>query len=131
MNTHLVLTDFDGTLADTSKLSPSEENVSSAYEAAVLSVFGDKGLAAYHDQGGLKNREPGELARALQVETGMFDSTWQDLTERLVAAKLDCLLPEIGPGPLQSARRVCVHPGPAPVPLPGGWPPSHKFPTVC
>ena len=94
---HLVLTDFDGTLANTAKDSPSGMNVHVAYESAVASVFGHKGLLAYDRLGGLKNREPGELVRLLQNETGRFDESHRDLTERLVTAKLDCMLPEIGP----------------------------------
>jgi len=54
--------DFDGTLANTSELSPGGWNVINAYEASIKDIFGDVGLTIYKDDlGGLKNRAPSEI----------------------------------------------------------------------
>jgi hypothetical protein len=96
-HTHLLVADFDGTVAATFADSPNGINVNVASDYAVSAVFGDNGMAAYHRIGGLQNREPGELVRligqSLEPVYGM--EPVEVLTERYIQAKLDLLLPEI------------------------------------
>lgn len=100
---HLIICDFDRTLADTFTPSPSGMEVSKAYDLAVLSVFGEAGFSLFRGVlGGIKNREPGELVRDLLLTAkalGIFldkNGIPSDrLTEALVQKKLSFLLPRI------------------------------------
>ena len=101
--THLIVCDFDRTLADTFMPSPSGMQVSKAYDLAVFSVFGEAGYSLFRGAlGGIKNREPGELvndlfstAKRLGIFLSRRCSPVHELTELLVQKKLSFLLPEI------------------------------------
>lgn len=97
MNSHLVLLDFDGTIANTFKDSPSGMNVGKASKLAIGNVFGRSGMLALDEIGGLKNREPGELVKIIQGMTRETGLTHNDATEHFVEAKLSYLIPEISP----------------------------------
>lgn len=64
-NSYLVITDFDGTIADTFSPSPKGVDVNQAYRHATELVLGANGLRAYEEIGGLKNMAPGELVKAI------------------------------------------------------------------
>lgn len=66
---YLLVTDFDGTAADTFQPNPKGIGVNEAYQLAVKEIFGETGLSAYNQVGGLGNRAPEELI-ALILETG-------------------------------------------------------------
>ncbi|TAK95327.1 HAD family hydrolase [Patescibacteria group bacterium] len=91
--------DFDGTVADTFSPSPNGVGVNEAYLRAVQLLYGDRGVRGFVKVGGLSNRAPGELIQALSEE-GDLNLSAEELRadpERLVQAKLDVLLQEIGP----------------------------------
>lgn len=67
---YLFAFDFDGNAADTFKRSPNGIGVREAYERGIQDVFGDEGLEAYRVVGGLQNRAPAELVRAMLDENG-------------------------------------------------------------
>jgi phosphoglycolate phosphatase-like HAD superfamily hydrolase len=97
MNSHLVLLDFDGTIANTFADSPRGMNVNVASRLAISEVFGRNGALAFDESGGLRNREPGELVRDIG---GMVRANGLDVagnTEWFVAAKLSRLTAEISP----------------------------------
>ncbi len=96
MKRHLVLADYDGTLANTSQKSPRGKNVESASMLAVHSVFGEVGVRAFHKLGGVKSREPGELVEKIRIVTGKTDVPQNEATEMFVASKLRYLLREVG-----------------------------------
>ncbi len=87
--------DFDGTMADTFQPSPNEIGVSEAYCLAVEALFGEDGRGAFCAVGGLKNRAPIELIDALQKH-GLTTGNLEDAAEKLVFAKMQVLLGEIG-----------------------------------
>lgn len=93
--TALVL-DFDGTVADTLKPSPSGLGVVGAYELAILKLFGEKACRAYKQAGGLQNRSPREVVVELQQAGFEGGSNTTALTDALVGLKIDCLTNEIG-----------------------------------
>lgn len=62
---YLMVFDFDRTIGDTFVPSPNNIDVNQAYEDAIVSIFGDRGLEIYKEIGGLKNRAPIELVIAL------------------------------------------------------------------
>lgn len=100
MNKHLVILDFDGTIARTSESSPHNIDVKTASRRAVEQVFGDEGVRFYEEElGGLQNREPGELVRSIIDGLGWRGNgfTAKGATEYFVAAKLGELLSEISP----------------------------------
>jgi hypothetical protein len=53
--------DFDGTIAQTFEPSPNGVGVNEACIAAILVLFGEKGVACFHRLNGLRNRSPREL----------------------------------------------------------------------
>lgn len=113
---YLFLFDFDGTLADTFTKSPNGIGVNEAYEGGVVSIFGEAGAVAFRRIGGLQNRAPAELIRALlEVDPSLrevgkrfhdaakhADVPWDEenpintFTELLVREKLGILVKEIG-----------------------------------
>ena len=93
MARYLLVSDFDGTIANTFSPSPNNVGVSEAYRLAVKELFGKKALKYYISAGGLKNRNPGEVVKSLQDQGFGGDVTAEDL----VQAKLGYLLREIGP----------------------------------
>lgn len=97
MNQHLVLLDFDGTIANTFADSPSGMNVGRASRLAISEVFGRNGVLAFDESGGLKNREPGELVRDIlgMVRPNGLDHSQN--TEWFVQAKLSRLVKQINP----------------------------------
>lgn len=90
----LLAMDFDGTIARTFEDSPNEVNVEVAYEEAVLEIFGHRALGKYIGSGGLRNRAPIEVAQQLSGESEQ--SVLNELTDKIVCAKLDVLVGEIG-----------------------------------
>lgn len=99
---HLLLSDFDGTIAQTSEPSPKRVTVESSYLYAVHRVFGPTGVMIYEDLGGIMHREPGEMVglmldhasnRGMQMDNNGYGS--DVLTREFVDAKLSQLLPEI------------------------------------
>lgn len=90
---YLLVSDFDGTIANTFAPSPSNIGVSEAYRLAVEKLFGEEALKYYISTGGLKNRNPGEVVKSLQDQGFGGDV----IAEDLVQAKLGYLLREIGP----------------------------------
>lgn len=97
MNKHLVVTDFDGTLAKTFEDSPNGMNVHRSSELAIRDLFGVSGIQVYHDIGGLQNREPGELVRIVRAITGQVDMSEDEAIRSYIDAKLNHTLPEISP----------------------------------
>ena len=97
MNRHLVLLDFDGTIANTFKDSPSGMNVGVASRQAISEVFGRNGALAYDESGGLRNREPGELVSDISrmVRGNGLDNAAN--TDWFVQAKLSRIIPDISP----------------------------------
>jgi hypothetical protein len=91
---NLLAMDFDGTIARTFEPSPGLVDVISAYNYAVGEVFGTQALRRYLNSGGLHNRAPSEVVRQLSEESD--EAAVNDLTSRLVEAKLAVLLKEIG-----------------------------------
>ncbi|MGE5042475.1 MAG: HAD family hydrolase [Candidatus Levyibacteriota bacterium] len=99
-NNHLVILDFDGTIARTAEPSPNRIDVNAASRSAVGKIFGDEGLSFYDEVlGGLQNREPGELVAKMIDGLGWRGNgfTAKGATEYFVAAKLSELLGEISP----------------------------------
>lgn len=99
---HLVVFDFDRTIADTFTPAPSGVGVKEAYDMAIYDVFGQRGFDAYHEElGGLQGREPKELVlELLKSPRGLKPQrNWSvsQTIEHLVAVKLDCLLAQITP----------------------------------
>lgn len=110
---YLLVSDFDGTIADTAA-NPSGVGVIQAYEYAVGCVFGEEGLSLYQMLGGLRNRAPGEVAIELlgmrpefeqeamaRIEPDILPSlrgrrTRSVIAEMLVHYKLELLMREIG-----------------------------------
>ena len=68
-NKYLFVSDFDGTVANTFAKSPNGINVDMAYEYAIKKLFGEKGLMAYQEIGGLQNRAPEELVLKILRQT--------------------------------------------------------------
>lgn len=97
MNQHLVLLDFDGTLANTFEPSPNGWDVESASGYAISQVFGREGTRVFEERGGLLSNEPGELVAAIAAKVGSGDSALAELTQRFVNAKLELLMEEISP----------------------------------
>ncbi len=62
---YLICTDYDKTIGDTFNQSPNKIGVHEAYEFAIGLIFGEEGLRAYKQIGGLQNRAPGELVEDL------------------------------------------------------------------
>ena len=58
---YLLVSDFDGTVANTFAKSPNGINVDMAYRYAIKKLFGEEGLMAYQKIGGLQNQAPGEV----------------------------------------------------------------------
>ncbi|MDO8503092.1 MAG: hypothetical protein Q7S60_00195 [bacterium] len=66
MNTYLLASDFDNTIAETLKPSPAAIGVEESTASAIKDVFGDTGLRIYrYGLGGLQNRSPSELVGLL------------------------------------------------------------------
>lgn len=95
MQRHLVAMDFDGTIANTFADSPQGMNVNVATGIAVRRVLGNDGFAVYQDQGGMMNREPGEMVRDIQRGLGHGVDLYDDTAQKFIDAKLDLLVPEI------------------------------------
>lgn len=95
MNQHLVLLDFDGTIANTFKDSPRGLNVGKASRLAIREVFGRNGALAFDEIGGLRNREPGELVKMIKEMTRSAYVDLAEATEQFVQTKLSLLIPEI------------------------------------
>lgn len=94
MNKHLVVLDFDRTIAETFHPSQNGIDVESASKMAVKEMFGRVGLKAYDALGGLRGREPGELIKELQMLLG-FEMPLIEATQRYVDLKMSQILPEI------------------------------------
>lgn len=108
---YLLLSDFDRTIAETFRLSPNGVGVDEACAFALVAVFGVEVLPHYVALGGLGNRAPGELVRALtERESSLAQRAVErhpdkltgamaeeELAELLVRLKLYILLQEIGP----------------------------------
>lgn len=62
---YLLVFDFDGTAAQTFEPSPNGIGVNEAYAKSIEAIFGEKGLTAYQQIGGLQNRAPSELVNLL------------------------------------------------------------------
>ena len=87
-----IVHDFDGTVAETFKPSPSGLGVKEAYENSVECIFGPSALDYYKRTGGLQNRAPREVVDSL-FNAGFWVGCGQDeATEQLVNRKIDCLL---------------------------------------
>ncbi len=96
MNKHLVILDFDGTMAKTMEPSPHGMNVPTACKFAITDLFGQEGYVYYNEiLGGLRNREPGELIRAMLRGLRISEQLQSEATEEFVEGKLSYLLPEI------------------------------------
>lgn len=94
----LIISDFDQTIAETFKPSPSGKGVKEAYHHAIEQVFGTNGVSYYYDElGGLKNREPSELTQLIAQGVGLYLSRQEleQVTTQLVEAKIAFLQNEI------------------------------------
>ncbi len=97
-NNHLVLFDFDKTLADTSKNDTGGIDVEEATGLAVEELFGGEGYEYFVSKlGGLQNREPGELVGLLLQELRFTEVDLKSATELFVQGKLSYLLESITP----------------------------------
>jgi hypothetical protein len=94
MSEKLFATDFDGTYALTQELAPNGMNVTKAYDAAVLALFGEQGFSRYTSLGGLQNRAPSEVVSELLP--GLDEEVLHQRTEDLVQIKLSFLSKQIG-----------------------------------
>ncbi len=90
----LLVKDFDGTVAQTFEKSPSGVSVHEAYEIAVDTIFGAKGVDEYHRQGGLNNRAPIEVVTRLAPDAEGAEH--ELLVAQLIDAKLGVLVGQIG-----------------------------------
>lgn len=96
MNKHLVVLDFDGTIAETMKPSPRGMDVLTASTYTVTDLFGREGYQYYVETlKGLQNREPGELVREILNGLGMSSELQKETTEDFVEIKLSYLVSEI------------------------------------
>lgn len=84
----LAFFDFDGTIADTFTRCPRGAGVEEAYRIAVGTIFTDHGLGYYNDNGGLRNRAPGEVVLEL---LNYFGPRGQDLMKERIAGMNDIL----------------------------------------
>ncbi|MEA1962786.1 MAG: hypothetical protein U9M94_00940 [Patescibacteria group bacterium] len=66
---YLLVSDFDGTVANTFAKSPNGVNVDMAYEYAIKELFSKEGLMAYQEIGGLQNKAPEELVSDILRQT--------------------------------------------------------------
>lgn len=96
MNKHIVVLDFDRTIAETFVPSPNGIDVSTASRHAIDKLFGKKGLEIYDEIGGLRSREPGELIALMQSRLE-FETPIIEATQQYVDAKIAMIWPEISP----------------------------------
>ncbi len=89
--------DFDGNMARTFDPSPNKIGVNEAYCSAMENLFGNNGKRAFQRAGGLQNRAPIELLKAVQEQGLEIIGSLEDAAEKLVSAKLSILLGEISP----------------------------------
>ncbi len=101
---HILASDFDGTIADTSLPSPEGRTVSTATESALVQIFGQTGPVLLDQIGGIQSRAPYELVLMLQEEARQkgvdLENAYRtagELTDEFVRLKLEQLLPEISP----------------------------------
>lgn len=94
-NRSLGVFDFDGTVANTFADSPNGINVTVATTEAVKQIFGEEGFAVFMAQGGMKNREPGEMVQDIRRDLGLGDDVYHETTKQFIDAKLGILIPEI------------------------------------
>lgn len=96
MQRYFIAMDFDGTLAATFDRSANGMDVKLAYELAIHEVFGQTGLEIYQKDGGLRNREPGEVVKSILQALGSYSTNETKIaTEEVVEKKLSHLNPEI------------------------------------
>ncbi|KKQ35234.1 MAG: hypothetical protein US51_C0011G0002 [Microgenomates group bacterium GW2011_GWA2_37_6] len=91
----LILIDFDGTMANTFVDSPNGFNVTNAYLYAIWELFGENGVRAFHERGGLRNSPPEELAEDIQRRTLQVDAPAREVAKQIVDIKLSLIAPEI------------------------------------
>lgn len=65
MKPHLVMFDYDNTIADTSAPGSGGMNVEIAYRRSITDIFGVQGLFIFEKSGGLRNRTPSEVVHEL------------------------------------------------------------------
>ncbi len=98
MSKHLILFDFDRTIAETSADSGNGIDVDEASGLAVQDIFGEKGYDFFRTElGGLRNREPSELIELIinGAGIGLEGININTATELFVQSKLRYLLDEI------------------------------------
>jgi phosphoglycolate phosphatase-like HAD superfamily hydrolase len=96
MQRYFIVMDFDGTLAATFDRSPNGMDVKLAYDLAIREVFGQTGHELYIRDGGLRNREPGEVVKSVLQSLGLYTADDARIaTENVVRKKLSYLTPEI------------------------------------
>ncbi len=113
---YLILTDFDGTLANTFAPSPDNLGVHEVHRLVIGEIFGSEGLRAYSSIGELSNRAPLELiVEILKVNPSLAQKAreflntssapkivWNEsepektMAELLVQVKLHMLLGQVG-----------------------------------
>lgn len=62
---YLLVSDFDGTAADTFSKNPKGIGVNEAYSLAIKNLFGEEGMEIYEEFGSLKNRAPEEVVKQI------------------------------------------------------------------
>jgi hypothetical protein len=90
----LLAKDFDGTVAMTFEKPKSGIGVEEAYQEAVLELFDAPTLQKYIDANGLRNRSAPEVI--IELAPDATESEQAELTEKLIALKLDTLTRQIG-----------------------------------
>lgn len=103
-NSHLLASDFDGTIALTSVPSPRGVTVDLSYEMALREIFGENGVKVYEEVGRVQSKEPGELMAyilstgdVLNIPLPTEGKSLPELTDELIQHKLGHILPEISP----------------------------------
>lgn len=95
MKQYLMILDFDETIAKTFSPSPHKIGVDEAYRFAIEELFGMSGLEVYEKIGGLQNRAPFELVKAL-LDTIETHQKPEKITEMIVKKKMSFIMKEIG-----------------------------------
>lgn len=93
----LLALDFDNTIALTEESGPSGMTVSKAYEQAFSLVGGPAMVELFINMGGHGNNAPAEIVSGLVSEDSPSELR-QEITERIVEAKLNVLLDQVGQG---------------------------------
>jgi len=90
----LLVKDFDGTVAQTFEPSPSGINVEQASQQAIDVVFGASAVDEYVRDGGLRNRAPLEVVKALAPDA--TPTELRVLQTSFVNSKLGVLISDVG-----------------------------------